>query len=261
MTYEKAEKLFASAKDKNAGKPIDNNTRIVKREDKYAIRLHNTDIVIFYPDGRIKLNSGGWKTRTTKDRINNALGEYPHSVACDYCIHSDRGIWYIWKAGTQVCIFNDGMVINPDGSLSGGLPIEDAKKSNKIRTQCRKYAKAYIEALFEGEVSKPGNRDCWYCLMVDTITGKPMGEGQSDHIQSHIDEKYYGPSLLVNAIRRYPVSACANSVLAELWQGETQQNLELLKKIDRGGGWYGIAKEQLQKSLYRYCLTQFGLQA
>ena len=36
----------------------------------YHIRLHRTRIISFYRDGTVELNTGGWQTNTTKDRIN-----------------------------------------------------------------------------------------------------------------------------------------------------------------------------------------------
>ncbi len=39
-----------------------------------CIQLHDTVIVRTYPDGKIKLDSGGWKTATTKERINRYIG-------------------------------------------------------------------------------------------------------------------------------------------------------------------------------------------
>ena len=39
-------------------------------KDKIGVRLHYTDIVIYHKDGTVELNSGGYETVTTKDRIN-----------------------------------------------------------------------------------------------------------------------------------------------------------------------------------------------
>jgi hypothetical protein len=58
---------------------LGNNTYLVSRfspeeNDKHiAIRLHNTDIVKFYSNGRITLHTGGWQTLTTADRINQFI--------------------------------------------------------------------------------------------------------------------------------------------------------------------------------------------
>lgn len=41
--------------------------------DRICVRLHSTNIVTFYPDGRVELRTGGWRTTTTKDRINQFI--------------------------------------------------------------------------------------------------------------------------------------------------------------------------------------------
>ena len=52
---------------------IGNNTWLHRLEDgNVAMLLHDTDIVIWTADG-ISLDSGGWKTPTTKDRMTSIL--------------------------------------------------------------------------------------------------------------------------------------------------------------------------------------------
>ena len=41
--------------------------------DRICVRLHNTNIVTFCEDGRIVLNTDGYRTATTKDRINQFI--------------------------------------------------------------------------------------------------------------------------------------------------------------------------------------------
>src|SRR5258706_8717982 len=38
--------------------------------DAYGVRLHRTEIVTFYRDGRVRLDSGTWQTMTTRGRMN-----------------------------------------------------------------------------------------------------------------------------------------------------------------------------------------------
>lgn len=43
-------------------------------EDGYiSVTLHQTEIVRFYADGRITLHTGGYRTTTTKERINQFI--------------------------------------------------------------------------------------------------------------------------------------------------------------------------------------------
>lgn len=39
----------------------------------YAVRLHSTDVVTFYANGDVKLDTGGWATKTTAHRMRGFL--------------------------------------------------------------------------------------------------------------------------------------------------------------------------------------------
>jgi hypothetical protein len=118
LTYNEAKKLFDSARNKDAGKPLENNTRLMKRGDSYAIRLHRTDIVLIHADGSYTLNTGGWNTRTTKDRLNSYS---PVKV------YSNKRVLHVhrWNEQTEsmdrVCEFFDGIRLD-----SNGLPVMGA---------------------------------------------------------------------------------------------------------------------------------------
>jgi hypothetical protein len=55
-----------------------------------GIRLHATQVVVFKIDGSIILNSRGWRTVTTKDRMNNYT---PKGIN----ISSTKGTWFVYK--------------------------------------------------------------------------------------------------------------------------------------------------------------------
>jgi len=70
MKHSEAATLFETARNKDAGKPIGNNTRLMKRGNDFAIRLHETDVVTIHENDTYTLKTDGWYTVTTKDRIN-----------------------------------------------------------------------------------------------------------------------------------------------------------------------------------------------
>ena len=70
MTYREIVKLI-HGKTNRSNRKIGNNTYAkIEDDDSVSIRLHGTDVLRFYPNGLVKLNSGGWRTTTTKQRIN-----------------------------------------------------------------------------------------------------------------------------------------------------------------------------------------------
>jgi hypothetical protein len=60
---------------------LENNTYLIRKSwDVIAIRLHATEIITFYADGKTEVQTGGWQTPTTKARLNDYLnlGIYQH---------------------------------------------------------------------------------------------------------------------------------------------------------------------------------------
>lgn len=87
-----------------SSKKIKNNTRltIYKNGDK-VLRLHNTDIIKWTSE-KIILNSGGWRTATTKARLNEFLGDLGISV------YQKDFEWFICSNGNELHFF-DGIEI------------------------------------------------------------------------------------------------------------------------------------------------------
>ena len=85
MNWFAAQRLMATARNPEKGKPIGNNTRLYfydaggahkigvwRHENYYNIRLHGNQIMQIYRD-RIVPTDGGWRTVTTKARLNKYL--------------------------------------------------------------------------------------------------------------------------------------------------------------------------------------------
>lgn len=79
-THAQAVEFLAKARSESDGRPLSGNTRVVRCKvhmldgetiDTVGVRLHETVVVAYLPDGRYVLNTGGWNTATTKDRINS----------------------------------------------------------------------------------------------------------------------------------------------------------------------------------------------
>lgn len=71
------------------------------------LKYHNTIVVTKSPDGIYTLNSGGYKTNTTRSRIEDFT---------KIRIYQRKGIWY---AGNSSVIFYDGIQFK-DGEMIGG---------------------------------------------------------------------------------------------------------------------------------------------
>lgn len=107
LTYEECERLMDTARSRDKGKPLANNTRLFDRGDCFALRLHNTDIMFVHPDGWT-LSAGRWQTVTTKQRLNDwgpiriyqrdfawyvNQGEERYFIDGLFVAKSDRSVW------------------------------------------------------------------------------------------------------------------------------------------------------------------------
>lgn len=226
-------------------KKIANNTYLERRalpSRPIAVRLHDTDILTFYPDGSTVYDSGGWLTVTTKARMN----EYGPLF-----IWSERGIWYATNAppwshrsnGKPAHAYADGMRLGPRGGITGAGP--DPKATQRKRKRVQKYAKAYLAALIAGDVPEPDGGDCWYCSMFDRAGMKP----NADHIESHITESYFVPSLVVNALSNGASQAMKAAVGATWGQCEPCGVFNL----------DGFIGDQVRKAITKHCYRALGL--
>lgn len=66
-----------------------NNTTIRMEGDDIIVTLHSTDVVRVNV-AHVILNSGGWKTATTRTRINQAARQ----LGFGYSVTQIRGVWY-----------------------------------------------------------------------------------------------------------------------------------------------------------------------
>ena len=174
----KKEMLETVTKEVTNAKLLKNNTLEINYADNtVGIRLHQTDIITIKPNGNQILNSGGWKTPTTKERIN-----YYSNAR----IYQEKGVWYIGE-----CMFYDGIEIDKNGKIVS----KKVKAPTKEIAKKKKQIANYVKLITKDNLPTPNNGDCWYCSMFDK-EGK-----QHDHLEQHIEEGYIHGSILVNAMR------------------------------------------------------------
>ena len=206
------------------GRKIANNTYLERRGDDIALRLHSTDIVTFKPNGDKVLNSGGWHTHTTKARINDA----------GIRLSQDKGVWFIGNIQ-----FQDNMVIHANGDVTGGIK-NNPKADIKFKAKVKAYAKLYAENL---PLDKPDNGDCWFCHMV-TEDKQSLGDvfKDTEHLTSHMKEKYIVPSLAYNALKE----SNAGDLIMSLTFNNPEKHM------------LGVAEKYVYRAVYKYILKRFG---
>lgn len=224
-----------------------------------ALRYHATDVVLATPGGRVILESGGWRTLTTKTRMNEALSQLPRDPEGSYRrfqVSSDRGVWYVSVPkgdSYESVVYKDGMSISPGGRIKGAAKPEAVKTQQAERNKIKKYATDFVKALQAGKVPAPSGGDCWMCSMTDGF-GKSLGDGDKTHIKSHIKERYFVPSLLFVAVEASGVSQAAKWVINAHWHPEDKNSARVLESF----GSRGFIYTQIRKGLTRYLYTQLG---
>lgn len=247
MTYQKLQEKIKNRETKK----LANNTYIVREGDSLAVRLHSTNILSFSPDNTITINSGGWKTVTTKSRINEYLG--------NPSISQDRGLWYWWTSGNQSTWkeqripFTDGDQI-VDGKLKTQATPSQDKKQSKLRKQIDTYAKLCASKI---PLEKPPGGDCLYC--VGLLTGTPKigllnSDEQinydyepTDHLLCHMKEGYVVSSLVWKALKE-------DHTAPVIWWGSFKD--EAVKNPDH---FKDFAMRGVRRAVNKYMRKRLGL--
>lgn len=228
-------------------KKIANNTvRYTRPNGDVVTRLHLTDVVVKHPDGTFTLNSGGYRTMTTRARIE------ANSPAR---IYSDKGIWHV-RTGDDPdrpyrslgAPFVDGMRVDASGLPIGVTPKSAVRELKRIRAE-----KAAIKRFCDrvdtlSSIPRPNNGDCWFCSMHTTDTGATLGDavGDNEHIREHVRTGYLHGSLLYNALRE---SGRSDPQIAYLYHAAEQ---------DRNPDYY---RDIIKRALRKYLNRHFGLPA
>lgn len=213
-------------RNKNS-KKLANNTYAIRNEDNsISIKLHQTSIITYYPGGRIVLNSGGYKTSTTKARLNEFS---PFSVS------QKDGIWSICKQGewNKSVLFKDGMSFNHGKFV--GFNKSDADE-RKLRKQIKDYSKLVSKSL---PLPMPSGGDCWLCSILKN------DNKDNSHLISHLKEGYVVPSLVKTALES---AGCSPQGNGSIWFARTFQ-----KDFNIGDA------GQIGRFVKKYLYGQFGL--
>lgn len=80
-------------------------TNVRTENGKTCVRYHATDVVTFDAE-TITLNSGGWSTQTTKNRMNQASRQF----GLCYNVYQKDFSWFVYWQG-NILPFSDGMIL------------------------------------------------------------------------------------------------------------------------------------------------------
>jgi hypothetical protein len=104
-----------SALGGRSSRKLAHNTYLIRDGSAVVVRFHATEVATMAA-GAIRLNSGGWRTVTTKERLGRVL-------PLGWSVYSDRREWYLSRHanGSPAARwpFADGITIGADGAVTG----------------------------------------------------------------------------------------------------------------------------------------------
>lgn len=200
-----------------------------------AVRYHATDILTFRPDGTVTVTSGGFRSTTTKGKLNEYL---------------PAGMPRVWQ-GNGVWTFGGKTLLDGDTITRGGK-LAPRKGRAKERTRIAALVKrinAHADLCADAvPMALPSGGDDWYSALRvadGPDKGKPLGEAMHNttHLLGNMAERYVVPSLVLRALE---VTGAGDLIKAATF-GQA------------GESWQGIARSTVKRSVRRYLKARFGI--
>lgn len=258
-SFQRMEKLLYREDGKFvSGRKVARNTYLERRGgvQGLALKLHNTDIITWYPDNTVELNSGGWLTTTTRTRMNDWLPRDEGSGRCAQ-IFSDRGYWMVsFKSHADrdnsggnrhvpmpeldTVPYHDGLVIDLT-TLTEFSPRYDDSEDRAWNAQVDKALAAYlkkVKGVDKGLAAGPGGDMEKAKRVLANALGLPGGNGFPSQTPELV------PKWMVESLRAFGIRSNTNiytprrivsSMQNEVWSEATMRLLrDDLRKLFRG---------------------------
>lgn len=140
---------------------IANNTYLRRDGRGIVVRFHSRDVVQFQPGGAIKVSHGGFRTVTTKARINEFSPAGYGVGSGGRKFGPGVSVLYKYPSWTPIRVMDrEGVVIHPDGHVTGSLdpgPVaaEYRAEVNAIHRERYKERFWILKARNGGKLRKP----------------------------------------------------------------------------------------------------------
>jgi len=137
------------SKGNNKGdKPLAERARhwltIRRHGENVVVRLHNTDVITYRPNGEIVIEQGGWNSATTHETVARILGTHIQQRHNIGWIYTSNGCFPLRKRGENVFLREDNgglYFVNPEYPVIHKLNL---KVYNQVK---RRYADFYEYAV------------------------------------------------------------------------------------------------------------------
>jgi hypothetical protein len=184
-TFEALKTFIAAGRNKTYRKFKMQSTIAIQVNDRIDVKYHDTIILSFWED-RFRIDSGGWRTMSTKARINEFIPQ-------PFYLGQNKSVWYL--NGQP---YYDGITISQDHIEENKKAKTELARVTKIKKQVKAYCEKLGKMIDERKLQDLEPRDCWLCMMRDSNDKIVLG-GQ-DHFLSHLKEGYVHGTLVWNAL-------------------------------------------------------------
>ena len=253
-TYQEADALLQGRN--SASRKLDHNTYLQHDPPNIKVMLWSHKILTFGPDGSIKLDACGYRTPTTKDRMNKVLQHTDNNWQT--YVTSVKGVWYLHQGDHDTgknYPFADDMTISINGRVDGAAELNE-NNDKVLRKAISKYAAACADAL---PLPLPSAEDCRYCSLM-TEKDKPLGEAVHDtsHLLLHMEESCVMPALVMHVLLTMGSRA---SVWGAFPTSSGNSSSALSEKMAGKSSTLEYARLTLKRTMRRYLLRRFGYEA
>jgi len=164
-----------------------------------GVRYHDTFVLIWNEDGSIELYTRGYRTMTTRRRMNTYLPK-------PWEIHTEGGVWYLSEGsfGSLRSVFVEGITLTPDAPCHEDVVYQprDGEEEKKLilweREAVRTYAARYVGLLWAGRLATPTPAQCLQCFENDLPA---LRYATTNHLRRHVLANTYPSMVIINALK------------------------------------------------------------
>lgn len=209
----------------------------------FVVQYHKEEIAEVHHD-RVILHAKGWRTYTTKQRMNWFL---PHAT-----IFQSKGVWYLssYKDGDirTIPYFDDmeyPKCLNDNESTHKAN--QEERRIIDLQKKINAYAKSAIEKIKNKNISlKHTIGDCYECL----TRGLMVDYANTEHLLIHLEECKPEITLIANAYQEY---------WGDDITGSRSNAVDDMVSISKGEAKNRHREETLKRSIRRYFRSRLSI--
>lgn len=252
--FASAKAYLEKARDQEKGRPLPGSATRLEwanmERTKIGVRYHDTFVLIWDAEDTIELYTRGYRTMTTRRRMNTYLPE-------PWMVYTEEGVWYLSEGsyGSLRSVFVEGITIRLNASALGRVyQPRDGEEEKKLilweRQIIRTYAAHYLGLLWAGSFPVPQASQCLQCFENDHPA---LRYSADNHLRRHVLENRYPSKLIFNALKAAGYNDWVLKRLRDYLERSTPELCAKKKTLV-----YPLPYDAMKRALVRFLLTHMG---